>query len=264
MSKDTVHSKTSIQWNSLWFHRTARHCCLLLAHPAYGNKCSTSEKPEVDFESWSSRSPAKSESWNKPNRQCWVVFTTWQYRRSSLVWWILHIKLAKRLPQARVHFVTALASFFTYHRIPYLQSRTEHKYFKTIWEHTNSPTISNSSILKLCSSRQGVVTKYKCSIFQFACWVQKWEEANFHSHKLLRFYVSFTLRLHTLQDDFATAGGTWCGAGFTYTSLQLWNSEHNLHLYITTIREFQNTFHFSTILQFYNFWTFYNSGILNF
>ena len=32
--------------------------------------------PEVDLES--SRSPAKSESWNKPNRQCWAVFLTWQ------------------------------------------------------------------------------------------------------------------------------------------------------------------------------------------
>ena len=32
---------------------------------------------EVEFES--SRSPAKSESWNKPNRQCWAVFHTWPY-----------------------------------------------------------------------------------------------------------------------------------------------------------------------------------------
>ena len=34
-------------------------------------------RPEVDFES--SRSPATSESSNKPNRQCWTVFLTWQY-----------------------------------------------------------------------------------------------------------------------------------------------------------------------------------------
>ena len=32
---------------------------------------------------------------------------------------------------------------------------------------------------------------------------------------ILRFYVSFTLRLRTLQDDHATTSGTWCGAGFT-------------------------------------------------
>ena len=35
--------------------------------------------PEVDFES--SRSPAKSESWSKPSRQCWAVLITWQYCR---------------------------------------------------------------------------------------------------------------------------------------------------------------------------------------
>ena len=33
--------------------------------------------PEVDFES--SRSPAKSESWNSPNLHCLGVFPTWQY-----------------------------------------------------------------------------------------------------------------------------------------------------------------------------------------
>ena len=32
--------------------------------------------PEVDCES--SKSPAKSKSWNIPNRQCWAVFPTWQ------------------------------------------------------------------------------------------------------------------------------------------------------------------------------------------
>ena len=32
---------------------------------------------------------------------------------------------------------------------------------------------------------------------------------------ILRFYVSVTLRLRTLQDDHATTSGTWCGAGFT-------------------------------------------------
>ena len=31
---------------------------------------------DVDFES--SRSPAKSESWNNPNRQCWAALPTWQ------------------------------------------------------------------------------------------------------------------------------------------------------------------------------------------
>ena len=39
--------------------------------------------PDVDFESW--RSPAKSESWNNPNRECWAAFPTWQCWRWSLV-----------------------------------------------------------------------------------------------------------------------------------------------------------------------------------
>ena len=53
--------------------------------PTYGNECSTSKDtihPEVDFES--SRSPAKSESWNNPNRQCCAVIP-WQYCRLTCV-----------------------------------------------------------------------------------------------------------------------------------------------------------------------------------
>ena len=42
--------------------------------------------PDVDFES--SRSPAKSESWNSPNLHCLAVFPTWQYCLYSLVWWM--------------------------------------------------------------------------------------------------------------------------------------------------------------------------------
>ena len=38
--------------------------------------------PDVDFES--SRSPAKSESWNNPNRQCWAALHTWQYWRQPI------------------------------------------------------------------------------------------------------------------------------------------------------------------------------------
>ena len=34
---------------------------------------------ELDFDS--SRSQTKSESWNKPSRQCWAVLPTWQYCR---------------------------------------------------------------------------------------------------------------------------------------------------------------------------------------
>ena len=42
--------------------------------------------PDVDFES--SRSPAKSESWNSPSLHCCAVFPTWQYCLYSLVWWM--------------------------------------------------------------------------------------------------------------------------------------------------------------------------------
>ena len=69
--------------------------------------------PEVDFDS--SRSPAKPESWTKPNQQCWAVLPTWQCSRWSFVWCMYEIKRAERLSQAPVHFVTALASLFTDH-----------------------------------------------------------------------------------------------------------------------------------------------------
>ena len=42
--------------------------------------------PQVDFES--SRSPAKSESWNSPNLHCFAVFPTWQCCLYSFVWWM--------------------------------------------------------------------------------------------------------------------------------------------------------------------------------
>ena len=42
--------------------------------------------PDVDFES--SRSPAKSESWNNPNLHCCAACPTWQYCLNSHVWWM--------------------------------------------------------------------------------------------------------------------------------------------------------------------------------
>ena len=70
--------------------------------------------PEVDFES--SRSPAKSESWNSPNLHCLAVFPTWQHCLYSLVWWIFEINRFKRLSQSLVHFVMDRASLFTDHK----------------------------------------------------------------------------------------------------------------------------------------------------
>ena len=77
--------------------------------------------PEVDFES--SRSPAKSESWNSPNMHCLAVFPTWQYCLYSLVWWIYEINRFRRLSEALVHFVTDGARLFTDHRISSLPNR---------------------------------------------------------------------------------------------------------------------------------------------
>ena len=64
--------------------------------------------PEVDFES--SRSPAKSESWNSPNLHCLAVLLTWQYCLYSHVWWMYEINRFRRLSQALVHFVIDRAS----------------------------------------------------------------------------------------------------------------------------------------------------------
>ena len=89
--------------------------------------------PEVDFES--SRSPAKSESWNSPNLHCLAVFPTWQYCLYSHVWCMWEIKRDNRLSQALVHFVIDRASLFTDRRISGLPIRAKYKHFRTIWEH---------------------------------------------------------------------------------------------------------------------------------
>ena len=84
--------------------------------------------PEVDFES--SRSPAKSESWNSPSLHCLAVFPTWQYCLYSLV------KRDSRSSQALVHFVIDCASLFSDYRILGFPTRAKIQHFRTIWEHT--------------------------------------------------------------------------------------------------------------------------------
>ena len=96
--------------------------------------------PEVDFES--SRSPAKSESWNCPNLYCLAVLSTWQYCLYSHVWWMYEINRFRRLSQALVHFVIDRANLFTDHRISGRPIRAKYKHFRTIWEHT-SDNLSN-------------------------------------------------------------------------------------------------------------------------
>ena len=123
---------------------------------------------EVDFES--SRSPAKSESWNSPNLHCFAVFPTWQHCLYSHVWWMKDINRFKHLSQALVHFVMDRASLFTDHRISGRPIRAKYKHCRTICEHTSdtSPTDPVSSSLNWWSSSHGVATLYNCWVVLFA------------------------------------------------------------------------------------------------
>ena len=117
--------------------------------------------PDVDFES--SKPPAKSESWNNPNRHCCAVFPTWQHCLNSLVWWMSEITRAKRLSHALVHFVMARASLFTDHTISHLPIPAKYRHFRTIWVHTfDNSTDPISSSLNWWSSIHGVATLYHC------------------------------------------------------------------------------------------------------
>ena len=123
--------------------------------------------PDVEFET--SRSPAKSESWNSPSLHCVAVLPTWQYCLYSQVWWMYEINRFKRLSQVLVHFVMDRASLFTDHRMSGLPIRAKYKHFRTIWEHTchKSPTDFISS-LKWWSSMHGVDTWKSCWVVLFA------------------------------------------------------------------------------------------------
>ena len=140
---------------------TVRNSSLFLTHTTYGNKCMTSKNAQMFLQKsilHSSRSPAKSESWNSPSLHCLAELPTWQYCLFSQVWWINEINRFRRLSQALVHFVMDRASLFTDHRISSLPIRAKYKHFRTIWEHTceNSPTDFIS--LKWWSSMHGVDT----------------------------------------------------------------------------------------------------------
>ena len=150
---------------------SAEQCGLFLEHPTYSNVWLPNvheSPPDVDFES--SRSPAKSESWNNPKLYCCAAFPTRQHCLNSHVWWLQEIKRAKRWSQAFVHSVTARASFFTDHKISGLPMRAKYKHFRTICEQTfdNSPTDPISSSLNWWSSRHGVATLRNCWVVLFA------------------------------------------------------------------------------------------------
>ena len=104
--------------------------------------------PEVDFES--SKSPAKTESWNNPIDNAQPC-----YPHDN------EINLAKRLSQAWVHFVTSLASLLTDHKkCQVSQYEPKYRHFRTICEQIvdNSPTDPFSSSLNWWSSMHGVAT----------------------------------------------------------------------------------------------------------
>ena len=69
---------------------------------------------------------------------------------SVIICVMYEIKRAKRLSQALVHCVTALASLFKDQRMSSLTIRTKYKLFKTFCQHTfdSCPTDSRSSFLK--------------------------------------------------------------------------------------------------------------------
>ena len=128
---------------------------------------------KIPLRSWffeSSKSPAKSKSWNKPKRQCWAVFPTWQHCRQSLVWWMYEINLAKRLSQACVHLMTARASWITdqesqvYHFVP---STNISRQFATILL-IIIQLIQVPPVLNWWSSKQGLETL--CNLLRlFVC-----------------------------------------------------------------------------------------------
>ena len=111
--------------------------------------------PEVDFES--SRSPAKSESWNKPSLQCRAVFPTWQYCRKSFVWWMKEISLAKRSVTCLSPCVCASLLIWPLgcQVVQFVPSTSILRQFVSKLS-DNSPTDSSSSCLNWWSSRQGL------------------------------------------------------------------------------------------------------------
>ena len=114
---------------------------------------------DVDFES--SRSPAKSESWNSPSLHCLAVFPTWQYCLYSHVWWMWEIKRDLSFWNAYIWHVIG--------RPDVLWSVNKHARSITKWTKTcdkrfesilfrNSPTDFISSSLKWWSSMHGIDT----------------------------------------------------------------------------------------------------------
>ena len=84
--------------------------------------------PEVDFES--SRSPAKSESWNCASRHCCAVCPTWQYCLYLLVQWMWEINA---LNVCRMLWST----LWSHVQVCWLPVRGKYRHFWTNCEHTS-------------------------------------------------------------------------------------------------------------------------------
>ena len=89
-SWNSIHAWTCIERNNFSFFWTVWNWCLFLALQLVGTNVwlptMHNVPPDVDFES--SRSPAKSKSWNSPNLHCLAVFPSWQYCLGSHVRWL--------------------------------------------------------------------------------------------------------------------------------------------------------------------------------
>ena len=88
-SRKPVGSQSNVQRDDFCFCWTVWNWGLFLTDPTYCNK--------YDFQIWqcsstkifqSSRSPARSRSWNSPKLHCLAVLPTWQCCSHSHVWWM--------------------------------------------------------------------------------------------------------------------------------------------------------------------------------
>ena len=119
--------------------------------------------PEVDFES--SRSPAKSESWNSPNLHCLAVCPTWQYCLYPHAWWMHEINRFKHLSQALVHFVIDLASFSLYQVVQYVPSMSILEQFESI----HVTILQQISFLLLWSGGHRCRESTLCRVVESSC-----------------------------------------------------------------------------------------------
>ena len=96
-SGDMISDSVELYDTDVWFLRT-QQIGSNVRHPKIPN-----------YES--SKSPAKSESWNRPNGQCCAAFPTRKSWRQSLVRWMSEMYAASHLSQACVHFGDCWSKF---------------------------------------------------------------------------------------------------------------------------------------------------------